>query len=229
MNDVQAIDTLDWQGDELSFISDVEQIFAIDLPSKVDWVTLGDVLEQVDAHIRAHGDGDGCATQMVFYRLRRALGLPASARPSDELVRTAFEPMKARLSEIEASIGLPMPEPDRQARYWIGLLLCLASLCSGALPVSALTKFTCFVLTFASGAMLMRLDRGKLPRDWRTLGDLTRAIADRNRGALARQGARLRREEIWRIIQELAALESGIDPGRIGTGTTFFMEKRKAA
>src|SRR3546814_19946442 len=76
-----------------------------------------------------------------------------------------------------------------------------------------------------AGLWLRHLDRRRLPRRCDTIGDLARLVTEQNRGRLARDGARLTAHEIWRIIQQLAAEESGIDPDLIGSETTFFRAK----
>src|SRR3546814_6753959 len=100
-----------------------------------------------------------------------------------------------------------------------GLLGIVSGLCfAGAVSILAFTTLAPPLRMFAAGASayaglwLRHLDRRRLPRRCDTIGDLARLVTEQNRGRLARDGARLTAPELWRIVQQLAAEESGMAP-----------------
>ncbi len=75
---MQTLDTINWvgDGDDTDFFVAIERTFDLRLRSNLPWTTFGEVRDHVVAHVAAHGGGGTtCATQMTFYRLRRALRL----------------------------------------------------------------------------------------------------------------------------------------------------------
>ncbi|WP_454888805.1 hypothetical protein, partial [Sphingobium indicum] len=183
------------------------------------------------AHVAAYsGGGTTCATQMTFYRLRRALGLGRHVGPDAPLAPLIGGKLRQAFSDLEADTDLKMPATRAG---WLGIVsgLCFAV----AVAILAFTTLAPPLRIFAAGASayaglwLRHLDRRRLPRRCDTIGDLARLVTEQNRGRLARDGARLTAPEIWRIIQQLAAEESGIDPDLIGSETTFFRAKVRAA
>lgn len=230
---MQVLDTVDWtgDGDDTDFALAIERTFDLRLRSNLPWTMFGEVRDHVVAHVAAFGDGGmACATQMTFYRLRRALGLGRHVGPDAPLAPLIGNKLRQSFADLEADIDLKMPTTRAG---WPGIAggLCFAV----AVAILAFTTLSPPLRIFAAGASayvglwLRHLDRRLLPRGCQTIGDLSRLVTDQNRGRLARDGARLTTLEIWRIIQHLAAEESGIDPDLIGPETTFFREKAQAA
>jgi len=82
------LDTVDWvgDGDDTYFFQAIERVFDIRLRSHLPWTTFGEARDHIVAHVAARGrGGTTCATQMTFYRLRRALGLGRQVRPDAPL------------------------------------------------------------------------------------------------------------------------------------------------
>src|SRR3546814_2551018 len=75
----------DWSSDVCSsdlFFLAIERTFDLRPRSNLPWTTFGEVRDHVVAHVAAYsGGGTTCATQMTFYRLRRALGLGRHVGP----------------------------------------------------------------------------------------------------------------------------------------------------
>jgi len=189
------------------------------------------VRDHVVAHVAAYGGGGtACATQMTFYRLRRALGLGRHVGPDAPLVPLIGANLRRSFSDLEADTNLKMLATRAG---WSGIAggLCFVV----AVAILAFTTLAPPLRIFAAGASayaglwLRHIDRRRLPQGCQTIGDLARLVTEQNRGRLARDGARLTSPEIWRIIQQLAAEESGIDPDLIGPETTFFRAKARAA
>lgn len=227
------LDTVDWSGDgdDTDFFQAIERIFDIRLRSHLPWTTFGEVREHVVAHVEASGHGGTtCATQMTFYRLRRALGLGRQVGPDAPLAGLIGEYLGPAFNDLEADTGLKMPTTRAGWRGIAGGLCFIA-----ALAVLALTTLSPPLRILAAGASvyvglwLRHSDRRRLPHGCKTIGDLARMVTEQNRGRLARDGARLTNSEIWRIIQQLAAEESGIDPDLIGPETTFYRSRTQAA
>lgn len=227
------LDTVNWagDGDDTDFALAIERIFDLRLRSNLPWTTFGEVRDHVVAHVAAHGGGGmTCATQMTFYRLRRALGLGRHVGPDARLAPLIGENLRLVFSDLEADTDLKMPATRSG---WFGITggLCFAV----AVAILAFTTLAPPLRIFGAGASayaglwLRYIDRRRLPRGCETIGDLARLVTEQNRGRLARDGARLTLPEIWRIIQQLAAEESGIDSDLIGPETTFFRKTAQAA
>jgi hypothetical protein len=230
---MQMLDTVDWSGDgdDADFALAIERIFDLRLRSNLSWTTFGEVRDHVVAHVAAHGGGGAaCATQMTFYRLRRALGLGRQVGPDAPLASMIGGKLRQVFSDLEADTDLRMPATRAG---WPGIVGSSCFVIAAA--ILAFTTLPPPFRIFAAGASaylglwLRHLDRRRLPRGCETIGDLARVVSEQNRGRLARDGARLTSPEIWRIIQQLAADESGIDPDLIGPETTFFRIKAQAA
>ena len=230
---MQVLDTVDWvgDGDDTDFFLAIERTFDLRLRSNLPWTTFGEVRTHVVAHVAAHGGGGTtCATQMTFYRLRRALGLGRHVGPDAPLAPLIGNKLHHSFTNLEADTGLKMPATRAG---WLGIV---ATLCFAvAVAIVAFTTLAPPLRIFAAGASgyaglwLRHIDRRRLPWGCETIGDLARLVTEQNRGRLAREGARLTTPDIWRIIQQLAAEESGIDPDLIGPDTTFFRQKARAA
>lgn len=227
------LDTVDWSGDgdDADFFQAIERIFDIRLRSHLPWTTFGEVREHVVAHVAASGHGGTtCATQMTFYRLRRALGLGRQVGLDAPVAGLIGKHLRLAFNDLEADTGLKMPATRAG---WPGIAggFCFIA----AVAVLAFTTLPPPLRIFAAGASayvglwLRHSDRRRLPHGCETIGDLALMVTEQNRGRLARDGARLTNQEIWWIIQQLAAEESGIDPDLIGPDTTFFRSKTRAA
>lgn len=230
---MQSLDTVNWtgDGDDVDFFLAIERVFDLRLRSHLPWTTFGEVCEHVVTHVAAHGRaGTICASQMTFYRLRRALGLGRHVGPDAPIAALIGENLHQSFRDLEADTDLKMPRTRVGWRGFIGGL-CFAI----AVVVLAFTTLPPPLRIGAAGAAaylglwFRHLDRRRLPHGCRTIGDLARIVTEQNRGRLARNGARLADPDIWRIIQQLAAEESGIDPALIGPATTFFRSKARAA
>ncbi|MEH3124162.1 MAG: hypothetical protein PGN16_19715 [Sphingomonas phyllosphaerae] len=230
---MQVLDTVGWvgDGDDTDFFLAIERTFDLRLRLNLPWTTFGEVRDHVVAHVAAFGGGGTtCATQMTFYRLRRALGLGRHVGTDAPLSPLIGNKLRPAFTDLEADTDLKMPATRAG---WLGIAgdFCFAV----AVAVLAFATLAPPLRIFAAGASaytglwLRYIDRRRLPRGCDTTGDLARLVTEQNRGRLARDGARLTASEIWRIIQQLAAEESGIDPNLIGPDTTFFRAKARAA
>lgn len=225
---MHVLETVDCggDGDDTAFFQAIERIFDIRLRSHLPWTTFGEVRDHVVAQARPMHGGTTCATQMTFYRLRRALGLGRQVGPDAPLAGLIGKDLRRAFNDLEADTGLTMPA-TRAGRRGIAGGLCFVA----AAAILAFTMLPPSLRIFAAGATacmglwLRYSDRRRPPHGCETIGDLARMVAEQNRGRLARDGARLSSPEIWRIIQQLAAEESGIDPDLIGPDTTFFRSK----
>jgi hypothetical protein len=230
---VDKLDTVDWSGDgdDADFFHAIERVFDIRLRSHLPWTTFSDVRDHVLAQVAARGcGGTTCATQMTFYRLRRALGLRREVGPETPMAGLIGENLRLAFNDLEADMGLKMPPTRAGSLGIVGgfcFIVAVAVLAFSTLP-PPLRIFVAGASAYV-GLWLRHTDRRRLPQGCNTIGDLARMIADQNRGKLARDGARLTDSDVWRIIRQLAASESGIDPDLIGPETTFFRIKKRAA
>jgi hypothetical protein len=227
------VDTVDWvgDGDDDAFFQAIEQIFDIRLRRHLPWLNFGDVFQHLVTHVKASDrSGNACATQMTFYRLRRALKFGRHVKPDAALAELIGENLRHSFADLEGDTGLKMPATRAG---WLGISgnICFVV----AFAVLALTTLPPAIriglagISGYAGLWLRHLDRRRLPAGCETIGELATMVTDQNRGRLARDGARLTEAEIWRIIQQLASAESGIDPNLIGPETTFFRSTVRAA
>lgn len=223
------LDSVNWidDGDDADFFQAIERIFDIRLRSHLPWTTFGEVRKHVVA--RVADSGTACATQMTFYRLRRALGLGRQVGPDAPVAGLIGLHIGLVFKDLGADTGLKMPVTRAG---WFGIAgslfytAAVAVLAFTTLP-PPLRILTAGVSAYA-GLWLRLSDRRRLPHGCETIGDLARMVAEQNRGRLARDGARLTNPEVWQIIQQLAADESGINSDLIGPETTFFRRKTEA-
>lgn len=231
--DMQMLDTVDWSGDgdDADFFLAIERIFDLRLRSHLPWTTFGEVRDHVVAHVTSHARaGAICATQMTFYRLRRGLGLGRHVGPKTPLDGLLGDNLCQAFIDLEADTALKMPAtragwPSIVAGFCF--IVAFGTIAFTMLPPSL--RILAAGASAYAGIWLRHFDHRRLPRGCETAGDLARMVTEQNRGRLARDGARLTGPEVWRIIQQLAAEESGINPDLIGPETTFFRRKAQAA
>src|SRR3546814_15780143 len=112
------------------------------------WTTFGEVRDHVVAHVAAYsGGGTTCATQMTFYRLRRALGLGRHVGPAAPLAPLIGGKLRQAFSALEADTDLQMPATRAG---WLGIVsgLCFAV----AVPILAFPPPAPPLRIFAAGA-----------------------------------------------------------------------------
>jgi hypothetical protein len=230
---MQMLDTVDWtgDGDDTDFFLAIERIFDLRLRSHLPWTNFGEVRDHVIAHVSANGRrGTACATQMTFYRLRRALQLGRNVGPDASLPTLIVENPHRSFRDLEADTGLKMPQTRVGWAGAVGLMCFAIAVAVLAFTTwSPLVRILVAVASAYAGLWLRHFDCRRMPHGCETMGDLARLVTDQNLGRLARDGARLSDADIWQIIQQLAASESRGDPELIGPQTTFFRSKVKAA
>ena len=220
--------------DELDFIEDVERRFGIgfderDYPS---WLTLGDVHASL---VRRLGNveqaGGGCATQMAFYRLRRAAGMGGmQARPETSLAALGLGKPGATLRTL-GRCGLEVPSA---ASGWLGTLASFGfAIAIIALIVSALSADPAAIrwsaLVLLGSAILLWLAPRHYPAGIATLGELARAVALRNPMMLKAHGAGLRPGDLWESLRAVAVDHTGLAADNIAPDTSFIQRKAKPA
>src|SRR3546814_20889460 len=125
---MQVLDTVGWvgDGDDTDFFLAIERTFDLRLRSNLPWTTFGEVRDHVVAHVAAYsGGGTTCATQMTFYRLRRAPGLGRHVGPDAPLAPLIGGKLRQAFSDLEADTDLKMPATRPG---WLGIVrgLCFA-------------------------------------------------------------------------------------------------------
>lgn len=81
------------------------------------------------------------------------------------------------------------------------------------------------VLAGVVGFGLTCMDRGRLPADCRTLGDLARKVAGLNFGDLYAQGAKARDKDLWNALLEVLSEYAFLPRAEIHPGT-FILQKQ---
>jgi hypothetical protein len=220
--------------DEVDFIQDVERRFGVgfDETDYATWLTLGDVHASL---LRRMGGieqrGGPCATQMAFYRLRRAAGdANRRATPETPLAELGLGKPRATLRTL-ARCGFDVPTVWGGRLAMIAILVftiaVLALIVSVIAAEPAVIRWSTFGVV--GGAIILALAPKYYPRGIFTLGDLARAAARRNPMILKAHGAGLRPGELWNCLQELAADHSGIPADAITPDCLFLRQKVKRA
>jgi len=200
--------------DGVELILAVEERFQISLlDEKVgNVVTVGDLYALVLSKLGA-ASAAGCATSVAFYRTRCALAAIAgverrSIRPATPLAPLLSGGVRERWGALSRSTGLNLPGLRRPA--WTPWA-CLSA--GAAVMAAAGQSFGSGIaaLAAASGvALLAPQIGGRLPRDVRTVGDLARELAIRNRGQLAAATPPDERE-VWGALVQVFVEETRIE------------------
>ncbi len=218
---------LDPQDGDIAVFGDLQAVFDLKLSQSdvADWRTVGDMHQTLIRRLADRQGGEACATAMVFYRLRRALGgRSLQLTPNTPLAKLVGANPRQWRDDLQRALSLDMPSFSWTTQGTIGCYLslvavvCLAGdliLKSGVVAISS-------IAALLIGWALGRLDRLSLPDGLITVGDLTRGIAARNVGALVRQGARLREADIWDAICAILSDETGTPPDQIGPDSYLF-------
>lgn len=175
-----------------------------------------------------------CETSMSFYRLRRGMvqmGMEGRIRPNTPLPATFFEGPKAKFAQLSGLTRLRLPPPVVGPIGMMGLALCLAALALGVLAIvlGAVELGLLFPIAAFFAVVCLRSDRGRLPNNVRTVGDLSRRAAVLNYGQLVRQGARSNDDVVWAVLVEILGDVAEAPPSEIGRETRFFADRKAAA
>lgn len=186
-----------------------------------DCVTLGDLHDQLAARLPAEAErGKGCPTAFAFWRLRTAIRqhVPGITLRPTTPIKALHQLSHARLLHlIEADSGLALPPPEITTGFLLFWLVLLIAVPGGAYQ-AGLSGGLAFALALAILALPRLLPR-RLPGRIVTLGDLARDVAGRNPGKLARLGARLDEQALWKGLCAIAADHSDMPAADLGRHT----------
>jgi hypothetical protein len=219
--------------DDVEFIQAVEEQFGVGFEDTElhPCLTIGDFHAVLMGKLGdIEGAGGQCASQMAFYRLRKAAG-PGNAKTRPE----------TRLDEL----GLGNPKITMRALQRIGLKAPNASfglLGSFMIPVALLagvgftiSAFRGFATAAGWSAFALGLSvvvgifaPRRYPEGIETLGDLAKTVALRNPMMLSAQGAGIRPGDIWLSVRDLAAEQCGIPAETIFPDTPHISQKVKS-
>lgn len=220
-------------GDDEDLVRNLERVFDVRFePADLARVhTLGDLHDLIAAAVPVGAETDRwCLTSRSFYALRRALR-------SDEgevkiTPRTAIDELISsnggdRLRRLEGSTALRMPAKEHTIVGGAGLFACLIGLGLALAEIALRQPWPDWsgLLVFGAGALLCSIDPGRLPASIRTVGDLSRAVADLNYGRLVRAGGR-GDADLWPRFAALVAEIDDYDPARLAPTTTLFTPRR---
>ncbi|WP_298742939.1 hypothetical protein [uncultured Brevundimonas sp.] len=223
--------TLRLDGDGIDdLIEDVEEAFALrfadgELQSVA---TVGDLHERLMSRLRT--DPGLCATSMAFYRIRRGLvaqGWKGRIAPATPLPTDGAVAPRRFLQRLASDSGLRGLHAGLGRAGSIGAWSVLGVIIIFVLALAErawILAWAGVVLLVLSVGLLI-LDRGRLPRGVRTVGDLARQAVTQNHGGLIAQGAGVRGDEVWTSVQSIAADSAGLSPADVGRDTTIFKQK----
>jgi len=225
--------------DSVEALQELETVFQIEIENdEAEAIqTVGDLFDVILEKLPPGHTGK-CASAMAFFRLRRALGQPQFAPPND-LTFLNQQGAKAILAALREKTGLNVPS-CRYAR--LGSIGCAVACVGGLVFAVALIAFlgkhgmlgltvvVAAAMTMILGTIATRLDKGLLPSDCRTLGELAKQTATASYGCLVRLGARARESEMWDIVTAMLAAHANVLPTEINRDTTFYEgQKRQTA
>jgi len=207
--------------DAVEMLIDIERTFGV-VFSQADVSALS-TLENLHALILREArfaGGQGCATAMAFFRLRRLLegqGLEARARPGTLLAGQFLASPRGTRAILGHASGLVLP-PLPMTR--LGLGLGLVVFVAGLVAAFALSPWIIVVVP-ALWWSIVRFDPGSWRGDWETLCALADTGAHDNYAVLVRQGARHTPATYWRELLHRVRLMCGAD-GAIQPTTRLF-------
>ncbi|MBO9580974.1 MAG: hypothetical protein J7498_08780 [Sphingobium sp.] len=176
------------------------------------------------------GIGGQCASQMAFYRLRRAAG-PGNNRadPKTRLDQLGLGSPRKTMKALNIG-GLPAP---KAGLGWFGMIAAviaifasMAMVLTGLAGESVAMRWMAAIV--AGAGMTVLFAPRRYPQDIETLGDLANAVARRNPMMLKAQGAGLRQGAVWESLRDLAAEHSGASVDEIFLDTPLYQQKAKS-
>jgi hypothetical protein len=223
--------------DSVEALQELEALFRIKIEDAEAGAmeTVGDMFDVIIAK-RPPNQSEKCGCAMAFYRLRRAIG-DRKLIPASPIGFLNLYGVKRAFAELHERTGLRLPSPHlaRQGRFG-----CAVAVVAGVTLFVLLVGLLCGhasswwmlggLLAMTAGIGATRMDKGVLPSDCETLGDLAKATAAKSYGQLADLGARACKSEMWEILTECFAESSIVPAAEINRDTTFYAgQKRKAA
>lgn len=226
-------ESLDLVGDE-DLEDVIEDVFDVRFSDEelIGMHTVGAIHDVL--HARFPDQAGTCETSMAFYRVRRgllAMGGPERIGPRSDLPRDFQERPKAMLMQLSTLTGLRLPYAHGGPLATAGWAAAVMAAVAGAAgAVTDLPGALWIVGAAATVAIaLIWLDPGRLPKDLRTVGDLSRLAASLNYGALIHAGARSDADGLWTVLTDTIADALDMRPEEIGRETRIYPVKTVAA
>lgn len=185
-------------------------------------------------HARFPDRAGACETSMVFYRLRRglaAMGVGARIGPRSAIPQDFLKHPKAMLVKLSKLTGLRLPYAESGPLTLAGSAAAALAIVVGAVGAAADMRAALWIAGAAAivAVALGVLDRGRLPKDLQTVGDLSRLAVPLNYGALIHAGARSNAEGLWAVLTETIADALDVGPEEIGRETRIYPVRKAAA
>ncbi len=222
-------------GDDLDLLAALEACFGVGITSSEaeSLRTVEDIRALLRSRFSASSaKAGGCASAMAFYRLRKAfseLGAEVKLKPDTRLKAITTLSPKALFKRLGSRSGLRL-RADSGALGHAGLYVLVTALL-GLLPTLAIRPGFWFlpVMAAAFGVLLLVCDRGRLPPDCETLGDLAKEAAARNLGRLTIAGAQPREKDLWNALTRVLSDYSAIPRSEIRPETWILKKWRRPA
>lgn len=195
--------------------------------------TVGDVFQILRSHFPPSREGTGgCATAMVFYRVRQALadlGGESALTPTSDIEHLAGRRGRSFLERLGQRSGLRSPRWEATLVGRTGGWMMLAGLVWLLTAADARHLWYTAVASGALGLALVLLDPGKLPADCRTLGGLARKMAALNFGNFHAQGAQARERDLWAGLVEILSEHALVLKAEVHPGTLLLSKEPRPA
>jgi len=193
--------------------------------------TVGDLYAVICAHSPYWDMQVGnCASSMTFYRIRKSLAPRDGSKidPNPPLLDGTVSPAQL-FKTLGKNTGLRLPSFQLTRSGFIGTYLFVAGLigCIFAVLESIWLVGGIAAPAVFIGALLIKLDPGKLPEGVLTVGDLARRAAPLNSEKLRLDGGRP--ADRWSVLAALASEHGVLPPDEIGPETFLHFKSLKVA
>jgi acyl carrier protein len=225
---------LDDDLDGLELVEALRAAFGVTFPNKdaEKCSTVGDLYRVLlNGFNRDETGGQGCASAMAFYRIRRAcfdIGISGKISPEAPLFGILNVPPKKFFGDIESRSGLILPRLLDGSAGVIGVAVFGLSFLAFLGILWAEHSISLYaVFAGLSGLLLRRFDRKRLPKNLKTMGDLSKAVASLNFGKLVLAGAKPREKDVWEALTEVLAMNSILPKAEIRQETVLLESQLK--
>jgi len=194
---------------------------------------VGDIFSLLVGRFPDRPDGPNlCATAMAFYRLRRALreiDNDFKLTPEVRLNEMSYQSAKRYFKLISAHSGLRLPRTDPSLYSKIGQsLVLIGALGTFGILLGGAPVFPIAALTILTGWLLVHVDKGEIPSDCLTLGNLAKKVAVLNFGKFAADGARSRKQDVWTALVEVLSQHTSLPKDTIRLDTVLLQSQARA-
>ena len=215
---------IDLDDDFIDVIITLEESLCLKFPDEAfaHIRTLGELHDLIYQEAeKLNGGGNKCATSMSFYRLKAAIhrtGSPRRLSPSTPLRTLTDLDYRAVTRWLGDWSAPPLPISA------FGCLMVVAFILVINVPVFLAFGSWAFLTGLLSAIFLLAIAARFFPAslpEQKTVGELASSLAARNLNRLAKEGAALTPQTVWKALTQIVADQIGIEPKRLSRESRF--------